>query len=469
MFEDLSARLRESFKALAGQRQLTEANIKPALALIKAALLEADVALSVTEDFIVVVHDQALGEAVPAHLAPDQAFIKIVQDALTHMLGDARSALNLKARPPAVILMAGLTGTGKTTTVGKLCRWLMQEKKRRIMVVSTDIHRPGAMEQLEVVSREAAPGGESVKYFPATPGQSAVAIAQAALDAARLDFRDVLIVDTAGRTTVDVEMMAEIKAIHAAVVPVEVLFVVDAMTGQDAAITAKAFNAALPLTGLVLTKIDGDSRGGAALSARMITGCPIKFMGTGEHLDALEPFHPDRIASRILGMGDVMSLIESAEAKLDAKEAARLSRKLRRGQQFDLFDFREQMTQVNAMGGLEALLDKLPAGNPQMMQRAKQATEQDNIKGMLVILDSMTHQEMRRPELLNGSRKKRIALGSGKRIQDINRLMKQHKQAQKMSKKMKGGAGMKKMMAQLQGTSGAPGQGAPMMPRARRR
>lgn len=461
MFENLTARLSESFKALAGAKRLTEDNLREALEQVRLALLEADVALLVVKDFISGIQEQVLGEEIPAHLTPDKAFIKIVQNKLTELLGSEQQALQLQVRPPAVLLMAGLTGTGKTTTVGKICHFLMQEKKRRIMVASADVHRPGAIEQLEIISKEAG-----VSFFPTDPTAGAPAIATAALEAARSAFQDVLVIDTAGRTTVDDAMMDELKAIHSAVDPVEVLFVIDAMSGQDAATTAAAFNAALPLTGMVLTKADGDSRGGAALSARMITGCPIKFMGTGEKLDALEVFHPDRIASRILGMGDVLSLIESAEAKVDQQNAARLARKIKRGQKFDLFDFREQLNQVDSMGGMEAMIEKLPIGGPQAVQMAQQRAQNLDTKRMMVILNSMTNQERHRPEIINGSRKKRIARGSGTQIQDINRLLKQHKQMQKMNKKMKSGAGMKKMFAKLQS---AAGQSGVMPPQMRRR
>ena len=387
-------------------------------------------------------------------LSPGQAFLKIVQSELEATMGSANEGLNLATTPPAVIMMAGLQGAGKTTTVAKLARLLKERDKKKVTVVSADVYRPAAIRQLEVLAEEVG-----VDFFPSDIGQKPVAIVQAALAHARIKFSDVLIVDTAGRLAVDADMMAEIGELHAAVKPVETLFVVDAMTGQDAATTAKAFGEALPLTGVILTKVDADTRGGAALSVRSITGKPIKFLGVGEKTTALDPFHPDRLASRILGMGDVLSLIEEVESKVDKKKADKLARKIKKGKKFDLEDFREQLQQMNNMGGITGMLDKLP-GMGKMAQVAQQNVDTKMFTRMEVMIDSMTPKERRNPELIQGSRKRRITQGSGTQVQDLNRLLKQHKQMQKMMKKLKGG-GMEKMMRGLGGMMPPGGAGGP--------
>ena len=421
---------------------------------VRMALLEADVAMPVVKDFVDAVKERALGEDVMQSLSPGQAFLKIVQSELEATMGSANEGLNLATTPPAVIMMAGLQGAGKTTTVAKLARLLKERDKKKVTVVSADVYRPAAIRQLEVLAEEVG-----VDFFPSDIGQKPVAIVQAALAHARIKFSDVLIVDTAGRLAVDADMMAEIGELHAAVKPVETLFVVDAMTGQDAAITAKAFGEALPLTGVILTKVDADTRGGAALSVRSITGKPIKFLGVGEKTTALDPFHPDRLASRILGMGDVLSLIEEVESKVDKKKADKLARKIKKGKKFDLEDFREQLQQMNNMGGITGMLDKLP-GMGKMAQVAQQNVDTKMFTRMEVMIDSMTPKERRNPELIQGSRKRRITQGSGTQVQDLNRLLKQHKQMQKMMKKLKGG-GMEKMMRGLGGMMPPGGAGGP--------
>ena len=410
--------------------------------------------MPVVKDFVDAVKERALGEDVMQSLSPGQAFLKIVQSELEATMGSANEGLNLATTPPAVIMMAGLQGAGKTTTVAKLARLLKERDKKKVTVVSADVYRPAAIRQLEVLAEEVG-----VDFFPSDIGQKPVAIVQAALAHARIKFSDVLIVDTAGRLAVDADMMAEIGELHAAVKPVETLFVVDAMTGQDAAITAKAFGEALPLTGVILTKVDADTRGGAALSVRSITGKPIKFLGVGEKTTALDPFHPDRLASRILGMGDVLSLIEEVESKVDKKKADKLARKIKKGKKFDLEDFREQLQQMNNMGGITGMLDKLP-GMGKMAQVAQQNVDTKMFTRMEVMIDSMTPKERRNPELIQGSRKRRITQGSGTQVQDLNRLLKQHKQMQKMMKKLKGG-GMEKMMRGLGGMMPPGGAGGP--------
>jgi signal recognition particle subunit SRP54 len=419
------------------------------------ALLEADVALPVVKDFIEQVRGKALGMDVSQSLNPGQQFVKIVQDELQSMMGDANDALNLAVKPPAVILMAGLQGAGKTTSVGKLARFLKEKHKKSVSVVSADVYRPAAIKQLETLANEVG-----VRFFPSSADQKPVDIARAAIDDARKQFIDVLLVDTAGRLTIDAEMMDEIKNLHRAIDPVETLFVVDAMTGQDAAVTAKAFNEALELTGVILTKADADTRGGAALSVRAITGKPIKFLGMGEKSTALEPFYPDRVASRILGMGDVLSLIEEAEQKLDRKKAEKLATKLQKGRGFDLEDFRDQLQQMKSMGGISSMLEKLPGmGNvAQMAQKAN--VETTVFAQMETIINSMTPAERRNPDLINGSRKRRITVGSGTQIQDLNRLLKQHKQMQKMMKKVGKKGGMARMMRGMGGMM-PPGGGMP--------
>lgn len=454
MFESLSDRLSHSLRTVSGKARLNEENIQDTMREVRMALLEADVAMPVVKDFVDAVKERALGEDVMQSLSPGQAFLKIVQSELEATMGSANEGLNLATTPPAVIMMAGLQGAGKTTTVAKLARLLKERDKKKVTVVSADVYRPAAIRQLEVLAEEVG-----VDFFPSDIEQKPVAIVQAALAHARIKFSDVLIVDTAGRLAVDADMMAEIGELHAAVKPVETLFVVDAMTGQDAATTAKAFGEALPLTGVILTKVDADTRGGAALSVRSITGKPIKFLGVGEKTTALDPFHPDRLASRILGMGDVLSLIEEVESKVDKKKADKLARKIKKGKKFDLEDFREQLQQMNNMGGITGMLDKLP-GMGKMAQVAQQNVDTKMFTRMEVMIDSMTPKERRNPELIQGSRKRRITQGSGTQVQDLNRLLKQHKQMQKMMKKLKGG-GMEKMMRGLGGMMPPGGAGGP--------
>ncbi|MBL6746632.1 MAG: signal recognition particle protein [Pseudomonadales bacterium] len=452
MFENLTERLSGTFRKLSGKATLTENNIQDALREVRRALLEADVALPVVKDFIDRVSNRAVGQEVSKSLTPGQAFIKVVQAEMQAIMGSANSELNLKSAPPAVVLMAGLQGAGKTTTVAKLARLLKTKEKKKVMVVSADVYRPAAIKQLETLASDIG-----VEFFASDASQMPTAIADAALREARKQFVDVLLVDTAGRLAIDQQMMEEIAALHGQLAPVETLFVVDAMTGQDAANTAKAFNDALPLTGVVLTKADGDARGGAALSVRHITGKPIKFIGVGEKTDALEPFYPDRIASRILGMGDVLSLIEEAEQKVDKKKAERLARKIKKGKGFDLEDFKEQLAQMQNMGGVASIMDKMP-GMGAMPPGAANMVDDSQFRRMEAIINSMTMRERVNPDILNGSRKRRITQGSGTQIQDLNRLLKQHKQMQKVMKKMKGG-GMANMMRGLGGMQGKMGPG----------
>ena len=436
MFDSLTDRLGRTLKALRGQGRLTEENIKDALRDVRMALLEADVALPVVRDFINQVRERAVGKDVLESLTPGQALIGVVHDELVALMGQSNEDLNLNVPPPAVILMAGLQGAGKTTTVAKLARFLKERRKKSVLVASCDIYRPAAIEQLKTLAGEVG-----ALFHPSDTGQDPVAIAKAAVESARRQFIDVLLIDTAGRLHIDAAMMDEIQRLHAAVQPVETLFVVDSMTGQDAANTAKAFNDALPLTGVILTKADGDARGGAALSVRHITGKPIKFLGVGEKTEALEPFYPDRLASRILGMGDILSLVEQAERSLDRGQAEKMAAKLKKGKGFDLEDFREQVQQMRKMGGVASLLDKLPGmGNVP-----------DEVKGQLndkefirteAIINSMTSEERRSPAIIKGSRKRRIAAGSGTQVQDVNRLLKQFEQMQRMMKTLsKGGLG----------------------------
>lgn len=444
MFETLTERLSGALKSITGKAKLSEDNIQESLREVRRALLEADVALPVVKDFIEQVKQRAIGQEVSASLNPGQAFLKIVQAELQALMGDANEALNLKAVPPAVILMAGLQGAGKTTSVAKLALWIKNNQKKSIMVVSADVYRPAAIKQLETLAGEVG-----VEFFPSDVDQKPEDIVKNALAAAKKKFIDVLFVDTAGRLAIDEEMMSEIKSLHAAINPTETLFVVDAMTGQDAANTAKVFNEALPLTGVILTKTDGDARGGAALSVRHITGKPIKFLGIGEKVDGLEAFHPDRVASRILGMGDVLSLIEDLEKKVDKQKAQRLAQKIKRGKRFDLEDFKEQLQQMQNMGGIANMLDKMP-GMGGMAQAAAGKVDDKMFARMEAIINSMTMKERRNPDLLNGSRKRRITQGSGTNIQDLNRLIKQHKQMQRVMKKMKGG----KMANMMRGLGG---------------
>ena len=441
MFENLTERLSKSLRTISGRGRLTEENIKETLREVRMALLEADVALPVVKEFVNRVKERAVGQEVSKSLSPGQAFIKIVQGELVSVMGEANESLDLATQPPAVLLMAGLQGAGKTTSVAKLAKFLKERMKKKVLVVSADVYRPAAIKQLETLAQDIG-----VEFFPSDTTQKPLAIAEAAINHARKQFFDVLIVDTAGRLHVDSEMMAEIKELHQSIKPIETLFVVDAMTGQDAANTAKAFSEALPLTGVILTKADGDARGGAALSVRQITGKPIKFIGIGEKTDALEPFYPDRIASRILGMGDVLSLIEEMERNVDKEKAAKLAQKMQKGKGFDLEDFREQLAQMRNMGGMMGMLDKLP-GVSGLPDDVKGKLDDKLTHRMEAIISSMTPAERRNPEIIKGSRKRRIAAGSGMQIQDVNRQLKQFDQMQRMMKKISGKGGMRKLMS----------------------
>ncbi|GGX64692.1 signal recognition particle protein [Saccharospirillum salsuginis] len=460
MFKSLTERLSQTLKQISGQSKLTEDNIKATLREVRMALLEADVALPVVKEFVDRVRERAVGTEVSQALNPGQQFLKVVHAELVHVMGEEGVPLNLSTQPPAVIMMAGLQGAGKTTTVAKLAKYLAEREKKKVMVVSADVYRPAAIKQLETLANDVG-----AIFHPSDANQKPVDIVNGAVEAARKQYADVLLVDTAGRLAIDDTMMAEIKTLHQAIDPVETLFVVDAMTGQDAANTARAFNEALPLTGVVLSKADGDARGGAALSVRHITGKPIKFLGMGEKTDALESFYPDRIASRILDMGDMLSLIEEVERKVDKNQAEKLAKKLKKGKGFDLEDFREQLRQMDNMGGLMGMVDKLP-GMGQMGQAMNQMQgAEKQFKQMGAIIDSMTPLERRFPDKINGSRKRRIATGSGTQIQDINRLLKQHKQMSKMMKKAGKKGGMQKMMrgmgGMMGGGGGMPGGGMP--------
>ena len=452
MFDSLTERLGKTLRDLRGTGRLTEDNIKDTLREVRMALLEADVALPVVRQFIDQVRERAVGQDVLKSLTPGQALVKVVNDELVNIMGEANEGLNLNVQPPAVILMAGLQGSGKTTSVGKLSRWLKEKQKKSVLVASADVYRPAAIEQLKTVAAEVG-----AEFFPSSADQDPVLIAEGAINQARKSFADVVIIDTAGRLHIDDEMMGEIKRLHGAINPVETLFVVDSMTGQDAANTAKAFNDALPLTGVILTKTDGDARGGAALSVRQITGKPIKFLGVGEKSSALEPFHPDRIASRILGMGDVLSLVEEVQAKVDHEKAEKLATKFKKGKGFDLEDFRDQLQQLQGMGGVASMMDKLPGMN-QIPEAARKQVNDKEFLRMEAIINSMTPHERTHPALIKGSRKRRIALGSGTQVQDVNRLLKQFTQMQKMMKKMKKG-GISKLMRGLKG--GMPPGGMP--------
>ncbi len=443
MFESLTGRLSQVMKTLRGEARLTETNIQDALREVRMALLEADVALPVVKDFVAQVRERALGQEVMGSLTPGQALVGIVHRELVTLMGEANATLDLATTPPAVILMAGLQGSGKTTTSGKLAKLLREQMKKKVLLASCDVYRPAAIEQLKTLAAQI-----EVDFFPSSSDEKPAAIALAALDFARKHYHDVLIVDTAGRLAIDEAMMQEIRDVHAALKPIETLFVVDSMQGQDAVNVAKAFGDALPLTGVVLTKLDGDARGGAALSVRKITGKPIKFAGVGEKLTGFEVFHPDRMASRILGMGDVLSLIEDAQRTVDRKEAERFALKLKSGKGFDLEDFKLQIGQMKKMGGVSAMLEKLPG---QLAQAAGKAQVDDRqIRRIEGIINSMTPQERAKPELLKASRKRRIATGAGVSVQEVNRLLAQFEQTQKMMKMMAKG-GMAKMMRSMKG------------------
>lgn len=443
MFDSLTGRLSRVVKTLRGEARLTEANISDALREVRMALLEADVALPVIKVFLDRVREKAVGEEVIGSLTPGQALVGVVHRELIALMGEQNESLNLATRPPAVILMAGLQGAGKTTTAAKLAR-LLREQKKKVLLASCDVYRPAAIEQLRLLA-----GQVEADFHPVAAGESPLAIAESALEFARTHYHDVLIVDTAGRLAVDAAMMQEIRELHAGLQPVETLFVVDAMQGQDAVNVAKAFADALPLTGVVLTKLDGDARGGAALSVRHVTGKPIKFAGTGEKINGLEAFHPDRMASRILGMGDVLSLIEDVSKSVDRVEAEKFARKVKTGKGFDLEDFKQQVTQMRKMGGMSALMDKLPAQLAQAAQAAPQM-EDKTIRRLEGIINSMTRLERSKPELIKASRKRRIAAGAGVTVQEVNRLLNQFEQTQKMMKMVAKG-GMAKMMRNMKG------------------
>ena len=454
MFDGLSERLAKTAQRLRGQGRLTEENIQDALREVRMALLEADVALPVVRTFVDDVKQRAMGEDVLTSLTPGQVFISIVQQEMVRVMGEANERLDLTTQPPAVILMAGLQGAGKTTTVAKLAKLLQERDKKKTLLVSCDIYRPAAIAQLRTLASQV-----NAEFYPSSVDQDPAQIATAAIDHARRQHIDVVLVDTAGRLHIDNDMMDEIKRVHAVAAPVETLFVVDSMTGQDAANTARAFDEALPLTGVILTKTDGDARGGAALSIRQITGKPIKFMGVGEKIEALEPFHPDRIASRILGMGDVLSLVEEVQQKVDHKKAEQLAKKVRKGKSFDFNDLMDQFEQMQNMGGMAGLIDKMP-GMGNMAEKVKDQVNDREIRRMIAIIRSMTPKERRFPDIIKGSRKRRIAAGCGLQVQDVNRLMKQHQQMRKMMKKMSKG-GMAAMMRGLKGKM--PGGGPPGM------
>ncbi|MBT3706526.1 MAG: signal recognition particle protein [Proteobacteria bacterium] len=453
MFSQLGDRLKATFKDLTGRGRLSDENISEALREVRIALLEADVALPVVKGFLEDVKIRAVGAEVLTSLTPGQAFIKIVNDELVNLMGAANERLNLAARPPAVVLLAGLQGAGKTTTAAKLAYLLSTQEKKRVLLTSVDIYRPAAIEQLRQLSSQV-----NVDFL--NEGETPKAIAESALEHAKVKAHDVLIIDTAGRLHVDDEMMEELRALHDVVSPMETLFVVDSMTGQDAVRSAAAFDQALSLTGVILTKADGDARGGAALSIRQVTGKPIKFLGMGESTEALEPFYPDRVASRILGMGDVVGLVEEVQRNVDQEKARKISAKLKKGKGFDFEDFREQLLQVESMGGLGGLMDKLPGASNLPAAVKNQAMGGETTR-LIAIINSMTAHERLFPAVMKGSRKRRIAAGSGTQVQDVNRLLKQFAQMQKMMKKMKGKGGMSKMLGQLKGMGGPGGAGFP--------
>ena len=443
MFDNLTGRLSGVIKTLRGEARLTESNIQKALREVRLALLEADVALPVVKDFIARVKEKAVGHEVMSSLTPGQALVGVVHKELINIIGGEKSDLNLSTTPPAVILMAGLQGAGKTTSSGKLAKWLMEQQKKKVLLVSCDIYRPAAIHQLELLAEQTG-----ADFFPVRDGQKPGEIGTAALDYARKHHHDVLIVDTAGRLGIDEAMMQEISELERLLDPIETLFVVDAMQGQDAVNTAKAFSEALPLTGVILTKLDGDARGGAALSVKHITGKPIKFAGIAEKLTGLEAFHPDRMASRILGMGDMLGLIEEAQRSTDEREAEKLMKKVKSGKGFDLDDFKAQFQQMKNMGGMSAMMDKLPAQFSQAAQNVN--VDEKVISRTEAIINSMTRQERAKPDILKASRKRRIAAGSGASVQEVNRLLSQFEQSKKMMKMMSKG-GMSKMMRGLKG------------------
>lgn len=447
MFDQLTQRLSQSMQKLRGKGRLTEDSIKETLREVRIALLEADVALPVVQSFIGLVKQRALGKEVIGSLKPGEALVKIVHDELVRVMGEECEALDLKASPPVVVLLAGLQGSGKTTTTAKLAKYLKEQAKKKVMVVSCDVYRPAAIEQLQTLAQQA-----EVLFHPSSAADKPVDIAKSAVAAAQKQFADVLLVDTAGRLHVDADMMDEIRQLQHTLKPHETLFVVDSMTGQDAANSARAFNEALALTGVILTKTDGDARGGAALSVRQVTGKPIKFLGTGEKIDALQPFYPERIASRILGMGDVLSLVEDVQRHVDQQQAEKLAHKIKRGMGFDLGDYRSQLEQMQNLGGIGNLVDKLP-GMGELSEQVRNRVNDEQTGQMIAIINSMTAQERRFPDVIRGSRKKRIALGSGTRIQDINRMLKQFSQIQRMMKKF-GKGGMRGMMRKMAGLTG---------------
>ena len=462
MLENLTERLARVVKTIKGEARLTESNTQDMLREVRLALLDADVALHVVKDFIAKVKQKALGQEVQASLSPGQAMVGVVHRELIHLMAGedtpnpGRLQLNLAVAPPAAVLMAGLQGAGKTTTVGKLAKWLADSQKKRVLTVSCDVYRPAAIDQLLLVSAQAG-----VEFFPTPEGASPVDIAQQALDHARRHLHDVVLIDTAGRLAIDEEMMREIAQLHNAVKPIETLFTVDAMQGQDAVRTAAAFQAALPLTGVVLTKLDGDSRGGAVLSVRAVTGCPIKFVGTSEKIDGLEAFDAERMANRILGMGDILAIVEQAQKSVDLKAAEKMAEKFKTGGRFDLNDFKMQIGQMRNMGGLSSLVDKLPAQMQQAAKGTDLSAAEKSIPRMEGIINSMTPRERQHPELLKASRKRRIAAGAGVSVQEVNRLLNQFEQMQEMMKKMQKG-GLAKMMravGAMKGMGGIPGMG----------
>lgn len=443
MFESLSDRLNTTFKKITGKSKLTEKNVKDALKDVRKALLEADVAWDVVKSFINSVQNKAMGVEVGSKFTPSQTFIKIVNDEMIAILGGEHSELILKPQP-AVILVAGLQGSGKTTTIGKIAKFLKERQNLKVMVTSCDIYRPAAIDQLETLAAQV-----DVSFIPSSPDEAPKAIAERAISELKRNHFDVLLVDTAGRLHVDQDMMDEVASLHSVVNPTETLFVVDGMTGQDAAKTAKAFDEVLPLTGVILTKMDGDTRGGAAFSVKHLTGKPIKYMGMGEKLDALEAFHPERVASRILGMGDMLTLIEELEHKVDKEKAEKIAKKVSKGKSLDFNDLKEQLQQMQSMGGITGMMDKLP-GMSGMQDAIKDKVNDKSVDHMIAIINSMTKNERKNPALIKGSRKKRIAQGSGMDIPTVNRLLKQHTQMQKMLKKVKGKGGMAKMLGQMQ-------------------